>query len=81
VPEHVISRLSSLDWLGSVALNPIGYALVGPLANRIGIGETLYLAAAVSAAVSLTLASATPIRHFRPTAPSPSEHEPVIAQT
>lgn len=65
VPEHLISRLSSFDWLGSVALNPIGYALVGPLAGRIGVAETLYVAAAVNAAVSVALASAPPIRHFR----------------
>ena len=80
VPEHLLSRLSSFDWLGSVALNPIGYALVGPLAGRIGIGETLYLAAALNATVSLTLASAPPIRHFRATAHAASEQEPAIAQ-
>jgi MFS family permease len=64
VPEHLISRLSSFDWLGSVALNPIGYALVGPLAARIGVPETLYLAAAVNACVSLVLASVPAIRAF-----------------
>lgn len=64
VPEHLISRLSSFDWLGSVALNPIGYALVGPLATRIGVPETLYLAAAVNASVSIALASVPAIRTF-----------------
>ena len=33
VPEHVLSRISSFDWLGSVALNPIGYALIGPISS------------------------------------------------
>lgn len=64
VPEHLISRISSFDWLGSVALNPIGYALIGPLASRIGVAETLYLAAGINAAVSLTLASLPVIRAF-----------------
>jgi MFS family permease len=64
VPEHLISRLSSFDWLGSVALNPIGYALVGPLAARIGVPETLYLAAAINASVSIALASVPAIRSF-----------------
>ena len=36
VPEHALSRISSFDWLGSVALNPIGYALIGPLAVAFG---------------------------------------------
>ena len=39
VPEHALSRISSFDWLGSVALNPIGYALIGPLAVAIGTSE------------------------------------------
>jgi hypothetical protein len=64
VPEHLISRLSSFDWLGSVALNPIGYALVGPLASRIGVPETLYLAAGINASVSIALASVPAIRTF-----------------
>jgi len=36
VPEHALSRISSFDWLGSVALNPVGYALIGPIAAAIG---------------------------------------------
>lgn len=75
VPDHLISRLSSFDWLGSVALNPIGYVLVGPLAHRIGVGETLYAAAIVNAAVALTLAASPQIRHFRAT-PAPQGAAP-----
>ena len=41
VPEHALSRISSFDWLGSVALNPIGYALIGPLAVAFGTSEML----------------------------------------
>jgi MFS family permease len=64
VPEHLISRLSSFDWLGSIALNPIGYALVGPLANVIGVAETLYLAAAANALFTLAVAVSPAIRHI-----------------
>ena len=35
VPEHALSRISSFDWLGSVALNPIGYAMIGPIAAAV----------------------------------------------
>jgi len=45
VPGHTLSRISSFDWLGSVALNPVGYALIGPLAVAIGTPETLVTAA------------------------------------
>lgn len=36
IPSHVLGRVSSFDWLGSLALAPIGYALVGPLASVAG---------------------------------------------
>jgi hypothetical protein len=45
VPGHALSRISSFDWLGSVALNPVGYALIGPIAVVIGTPETLVIAA------------------------------------
>jgi MFS family permease len=62
VPDHLMSRLSSFDWFGSVALNPLGYALVGPLANLLGVSTTLYSAAALNACVSLAVASTPAIR-------------------
>jgi hypothetical protein len=62
VPDHLMSRLSSFDWFGSVALNPLGYALVGPLANVLGVPTTLYLSAALNAVVSLAVASSPAVR-------------------
>ncbi len=62
VPEHLMSRLSSFDWFGSVALNPLGYALVGPLANALGVANTLYLAAGLNAVVSVAVASSPAVR-------------------
>ena len=43
VPEHAQSRVASYDTLGSFVLMPIGMALVGPLADAIGLVETLWL--------------------------------------
>jgi hypothetical protein len=70
VPDHLISRLSSFDWFGSVVLNPVGYALIGPLANGLGVATTLYLAAAANAAVTLLVASTPAIRNLRATPPA-----------
>jgi hypothetical protein len=64
VPDHLMSRLSSFDWFGSVALNPLGYALVGPLASVLGVAATLYLAAALNAVVSVTVALTPAIRRL-----------------
>jgi MFS family permease len=62
VPDHLMSRLSSFDWFGSVALNPLGYALVGPLANALGVATTLYIAAGLNACVSVAVAASPAIR-------------------
>ena len=64
VPDHLMSRLSSFDWFGSVALNPLGYALVGPLANVLGVATTLLFAAALNAVVSIGVAATPAIRRL-----------------
>lgn len=51
VPEHALSRISSFDWLGSIALNPIGYALIGPIAAVTGSTEALIIAGVLNMAV------------------------------
>lgn len=51
IPEHALSRISSYDWFGSVALNPLGYALIGPVAAAIGIPETLIIAGVLNVLV------------------------------
>jgi MFS family permease len=56
VPDHLMSRLSSFDWFGSIALNPLGYALIGPLASTLGVAATLYLAAALNGVISVAVA-------------------------
>ena len=70
VPERALSRISSFDWLGSVALNPIGYALIGPLSVAIGTQETLVLAAVLNIAVCLGIVLVPSVRRVRWTAPA-----------
>jgi MFS family permease len=41
IPPDALSRVSSFDWMGSLALLPIGYALTGPLADAVGAREVL----------------------------------------
>ncbi|HKH64588.1 MAG TPA: hypothetical protein VKA35_03925 [Solirubrobacterales bacterium] len=45
----VRTRVSAYDWFGSLALEPIGLAVVGPLAVAVGTSETLWLSAAAIA--------------------------------
>jgi MFS family permease len=36
IPPHALSRVSAYDWMGSLALLPVGYAVAGPLAGALG---------------------------------------------
>jgi hypothetical protein len=47
VPNDVLSRVSAWDALGSLVLIPAAYAIVGPLADAIGIDATLWLCSAI----------------------------------
>ena len=42
VPPDMISRVSSYDYLGSLAFYPAGLALAGPVAGLIGVPATLW---------------------------------------
>ncbi|HEX5619397.1 MAG TPA: MFS transporter, partial [Solirubrobacteraceae bacterium] len=47
IPADVLSRVSSYDWFASVALQPVGLAIWGPIAVAIGIDAALWVAAAL----------------------------------
>lgn len=47
IPEPMQSRVSSYDVLGSFVLMPIGFAVVGPIADVIGVTETLWVSLGV----------------------------------
>jgi MFS family permease len=65
IPEHALSRISSYDWFGSVALNPIGYALIGPVAATIGIPETLVIAGVLNVLVCVGVVLVPSVRAIR----------------
>ena len=71
IPEHALSRISSFDWFGSVALNPIGYALIGPIAAAFGTSQTLFVAAALNVLVCVSVVLVPSVRHIGMTAPDP----------
>jgi DHA3 family tetracycline resistance protein-like MFS transporter len=53
VPSSMLGRVSSLDWMISIGLLPISYALTAPVAGVIGVRATLVGAAAIGGAVTL----------------------------
>jgi len=55
VPRRLLGRVSSVDWLVSIGLVPLSYALTGPAAEIFGAGETMVLGALVGAALTIIL--------------------------
>jgi hypothetical protein len=53
VPGSMLGRVSSLDWLISIALLPVSFALTAPVAGVLGARATLIGAAALGAAITL----------------------------
>jgi Transmembrane secretion effector len=46
VPPAALSRVSAYDWFGSLLMQPLGYALVGPAVGAFGPSTTLWIAVA-----------------------------------
>jgi predicted MFS family arabinose efflux permease len=64
VPASELSRVSSWDYLGSVALLPLGQGLAGPVAGAIGLSSTLYGAAALILVLTLGVLAVPAVRDF-----------------
>jgi MFS family permease len=78
IPEHALSRVSSYDWLGSLVFLPAGYMLAGPVAESVGIAETLVFAASWIVASTGAVLSLEAVRGVRRTRRKPAL-EPVTA--
>jgi MFS family permease len=48
VPPHLLSRVTAYDWMGSLALLPLGYVLAGPLGEALGAVEVLAAGSAIA---------------------------------
>ena len=52
VPPEMLGRVSSLDWLISIGLLPLSFALTGPVSAAVGAQGTLVAAGAIGAVVT-----------------------------
>jgi MFS family permease len=52
VPASLLGRVSSLDWLISIGLLPLSYALTGPVSGLVGVRATLVGAGILGAVVT-----------------------------
>jgi MFS family permease len=54
IPAHALSRVSSFDWMGSLALMPLGYVAAGPLGEAVGNVEVVAVGAGLGLLTSAT---------------------------
>jgi MFS family permease len=76
IPPHALSRVSAYDWMGSLALLPLGYLVAGPLAGRFGARTVLGVGSAIG--LVLLLLALVP-RSTRELA-GPQDGEPRVPQ-
>jgi DHA3 family tetracycline resistance protein-like MFS transporter len=55
VPRHLLGRVSSVDWLVSIGLVPLSYALTGPASEFFGPAETMVFGALAGAVLTIVL--------------------------
>jgi MFS family permease len=70
VPGAMLGRVSSLDWLISIGLLPISFALTAPVAAALGARTTLVGAALIGAAVTLAAYFLPGMRDIERTTPA-----------
>jgi predicted MFS family arabinose efflux permease len=71
IPADQLSRVSSYDYFGSFACQPIGFAIWGPVAVAVGTSTALWIAFALQLASILALLFIGEIRRLTPYPPEP----------
>ncbi len=66
VPAAELSRVVSWDYLGSLALQPLGLAASGPVAAAIGVSSALYGASALFLVLLLGALAVPAVRNYTP---------------
>ena len=62
VPDRLLGRVSSLDWMVSIGLVPVSFALAGPVAEWIGIEATMIGASCLATAAFLAFLAVPGVR-------------------
>jgi MFS family permease len=72
VPRSLLGRVSSLDWMISIGLLPLSYALTAPVAALVGVRATLIGAAVLGATVTIAALFVPGVRDIEVTADPPA---------
>ena len=75
IPPHLLSRVSAWDWMGSLALMPVGFIIAGPIGDHLGRSVVLVGGGAIGtlAGLAALLPRATrTLTRLDPTHPDPT---------
>jgi DHA3 family tetracycline resistance protein-like MFS transporter len=80
VPAELLGRVSSLDWLISIGLLPVSFAITGPVSAALGLRTTLLGAGVLGAAVTFAALLVPGVRQMdEPGATAPAPRGIVLA--
>ena len=72
IPPSALSRVSSYDWMGSLALLPVGFVAAGPLASAFGARTVLGIGGAIGVVMTLLTLIPRSTRELTDRAPDPT---------
>jgi predicted MFS family arabinose efflux permease len=76
ISQHALSRVSAYEWFGSLAFQPVGMAIWGPISEVTGVSRALWLAFGLQLITMLTLLAVPEIRRL----PAFPPHEPATKE-
>jgi len=76
IPPAMLSRVSSYDALGSLALAPVGTVVAGPLAGAFGTSAVLTAGGIIIAVLTAAVLLVPEVRQLRRQAPAPAGPPP-----
>lgn len=65
VPPNLISRISSYDWLGSLAIAPLGYILIGTATHWIGLPSIIIIVSSITVVTHIVVLIPRSVRSIR----------------
>jgi MFS family permease len=80
VPAAVLARVYSYDAFGSLALEPLGLALIGPIAAGVGITTTLWVSAGVLVLCQVAIVATPSVRRLEARPGGPGSGEPKLVR-